>query len=225
MGDLFTRLVVWPVRALARIPQSPERIFTEIYRNNRWQSPESRSGPGSTPGRRTEGLRLALSALVRELGCASLLDVPCGDFAWMHKVDLDIEYIGADIVADIVAANQQRYAAPRRTFVQLDLIADIPPRADLVLCRDGLVHLSNAHARRALANIKASGSTYLLATTFIGKRRNWNVVTGGWRPMNLQRPPFGLPPPISLLDDEPPHPAYRDKRLGLWRLADLPPMA
>ena len=42
---------------------------------------------------------------------------------------------------------------------------------------------------------------------------------GRWRPLNLCRPPYGLPAPERLLDEQfTADPRYRDKALGLWRL-------
>ena len=40
----------------------------------------------------------------------SVLDIPCGDFNWMQKVDLsNIEYIGADIVEELIKKNIEIY--------------------------------------------------------------------------------------------------------------------
>ena len=50
---------------------------------------------------------------------------------------------------------------------------------------------------------------------------------GGYRPVNLQLPPFGLPPPMWEFVDaggENPKGAGRDgtvQMLGLWRLSDI----
>ena len=80
-----------------------------------------------------------------------MLDVPCGDFYWMRLVPLDVDYTGGDIVSDIVARNQAQYGDERRRFLRLDLLQDPLPAADLIFCRDCLVHLSNAHIRRAVS--------------------------------------------------------------------------
>ena len=47
--------------------------FTTIYRENHWQSAESRSGVGSEMGR-TQNIRLRLPWLIEALGVRSLLD-------------------------------------------------------------------------------------------------------------------------------------------------------
>lgn len=37
--------------------------------------------------------------MLKKYSIKSILDIPCGDFSWMKKIELDgIEYIGADIV-------------------------------------------------------------------------------------------------------------------------------
>jgi hypothetical protein len=94
----------------------------------------------------------------------------------------------------------------------------------VVLCRDGLVHLGYAQIFRAFANLRRSGCTYLLATTFLELDANAEIDTGDWRPLSLCLPPFALPEPLEVIvedwtaDDG----AYADKALGLWRVADLP---
>src|SRR5258707_8039307 len=84
-------------------------VFFEIYRKNLWENTESRSGIGSSLAR-TAKLRLELPILLQELAIQVLLDIPCGDFNWMHTVPLgNIHYIGADIVEDLIIENRRKY--------------------------------------------------------------------------------------------------------------------
>ncbi|MGI5149926.1 class I SAM-dependent methyltransferase [Plantactinospora sp. CA-294935] len=202
-----------------------DEIFTYIHRTNLWGSSESTSGEGSELGA-TAVLRAEIPALLRRLGVKVMLDAPCGDFGWMRHVDLSTldRYIGADIVADIVDRNNARYADEHRRFELLDLSRDRLPRADLVLCRDCLVHLTYDQIRRVLANIKASGAEYVLMTTFVEIDTNADAATGDWRPLNFQLPPFCLPEPLCVIVEGCTEAggAYADKTLGLWRAADLP---
>jgi hypothetical protein len=140
----------------------------------------------------------------------------------MNEVPLGVPYIGGDIVGDVVAENQRRYGSDRRSFIRVDIVTDALPQAHVVLCRDCLPHLSNADVLRALRNVRSSGASYLLTTTFDERRRNIDVITGFWRPLNLELPPFSLPKPIACIDEQCPDPAYRDKKLALWRTSDLP---
>jgi hypothetical protein len=79
--------------------------FTEIYNNNGWCSPESRSGNGSEL-KNTIKLRSELPYLFVKYNIKSILDIPCGDFNWMKEVDLtNIEYKGADIVESLINLN------------------------------------------------------------------------------------------------------------------------
>lgn len=103
-------------------------IFTDIYLNNKWKDAESRSGPGSNQ-EQTATLKTELPAMLRQLEVKSLLDIPCGDFAWMQAVELPVErYIGADIVQDVADSNRRSYGSPARDFVCLDLTKDTLPQ-------------------------------------------------------------------------------------------------
>jgi hypothetical protein len=201
-----------------------EAIFTTFYRKNIWFDSESRSGPGSTL-EITKNIRRELPTMVRQLGVRRLLDVPCGDFHWMKEVDLGVEtYIGGDIVSEMVDRNNRLYADQARSFLKLDITQDPLPRTDLVFCRDCLVHLPEKCVWQALANIRRSGATYLLTTTFPRQTQNKNVaVAGQWRPLNLQIAPFNFSEPLALIDEQNTWKAdrYPDKSLGLWRVADI----
>ena len=201
--------------------RSAKETFTRKFHRHAMRDMESLSGPGSDLTQ-TEAIRRLLPPLLDELNCRSMLDVPCGDFHWMKLVKTHVDYVGADVVDELVERNRRAYAIDRRTFVQRDLLRDVLPKADLVLCRDCLVHFSNRDVMHALANIRRSGGTYLLTTSFVDRDRNKDIPTGKWRAVNLQRPPFNLPPPMRLLDEAHPSAEFRDKRLGLWKIADLP---
>jgi hypothetical protein len=134
-----------------------------------------------------------------------------------------IRYIGADLLPEVVARAAAR--SPGREFLELDLTASPLPPADLLLCRDCLVHLSFSDIERAIANVRRSGITYLLATTFPDEPANRDVITGDWRPLNFEQPPFGFPRPLEVLAEgcTEQEGLFADKSLALWRVAELPP--
>ena len=200
---------------------STQQRFTRIFRRNTWGDNDSLSGTGSSLAQ-TEMVRHVLPSLIRELNCRSVLDIPCGDFFWMKAVEMDVDYIGGDIVDELISNNQRLYGGDGRRFMHLDLLQDTLPDVDLILCRDCLVHFSYEHIVQALGNIKRSGGRYLLTTTFVERDGNEDIPTGGWRPINLQRPPFNFPTPVRLIDEQCPDAGYRDKHLGLWRTVDIP---
>jgi hypothetical protein len=105
----------------------------------------------------------------------------------------------------------------------LDVINDPLPTVDLIFCRDCLVHFSYEHIQEALTNIKNSGSQYLLTTSFIKRRLNFDIDTGDWRPINLQIDPFNLGKPLEVILEkctEGNGKSY-DKALLLYRISDL----
>ncbi len=209
-------------RAASGDPVAPEAAFRHAYNANLWAGPESPSGPGASLDQ-TVAIRRHLPRLLQQLDVQRLLDLPCGDCHWMATIDLGtIHYIGADFLPEIIATNRERYGSATRDFRVLDLISSPLPRADLVLCRDCLVHLSFSDITRALANLRASGSTYLLTTTFPQQATNVDIRTGDWRPLNLQAPPFNWPAPRELLVEECTEGGgvFADKSLGLWRLRE-----
>jgi hypothetical protein len=199
----------------------PAQVFGRIYETNLWGAAESVSGHGSELDA-TARLREMLPELMRELGVGILLDIPCGDFHWLSRVELPVErYVGADIVEAVVEANREKYG---REFVRLDLCTDALPKADLVLCRDCLVHLPFEWIRRAVANLKKSGSAWLLTTHFLECGENVEIETGDWRMLNFQLAPFGWKAPERVLVEgcEEAGGGYGDKTLGLWRIDELP---
>lgn len=206
---------------------SIEAIFKEIHRGKKWGGLDSFSGPGSSLDQ-TATIREQLPLLVKELGVRTFLDLPCGDFYWMKEVRLGLElYIGADIISEAIDSNTSAYGASSdctRVFCRLDITTDQLPQVDMILCRDCLVHLCFDDIVQAIRNIKKSNSKYLLATTFTDLRAAVDIVTGRWRPLNLQLPPFSFPDAIKVIVENCTENdgIYSDKSLALWRVADLP---
>lgn len=197
--------------------------WTALHRLGIYHGEESLSGPGSSLDE-TAAIRGALPEIIRRHGIASLLDVPCGDFHWMALTDLaGAAYTGADIVPEIVAANEVRYGSPGRRFLLLDATRDALPRADLVHCRDLLIHLSLADISRVLDNIAASGARFLLTNTYTSRTVNPDIPSGDFRPLNLRLPPFDFPEPLALIDErcQQGDGLYRDKAMALWPVAGI----
>jgi SAM-dependent methyltransferase len=210
-------------RSLLNPRASMEAAFTPFYTENRWGDSESVSGPGSTL-RRTSKLRQELPLLLQGISARTLLDAPCGYFNWMKDTELGVaEYIGLEVIPELVERNQRLYRNERRRFVLGDLTRDKLPRVDVIICRDCLIHFSYKHISAALRNFKRSGSTYLLTNTYPLWTQNEDIRTGEFRHLNLALAPFNFPPPISEIEEK-----YRDeakaffgKTLALWKLADL----
>jgi hypothetical protein len=197
--------------------------FRHIFRENIWGSPETASGVGSTIDA-TRAIREGIESVCAAYSVESLLDAPCGDFGWMSSLKLPVrEYLGVDIVPELIERNNRQYSTEHRRFQLADLTVDPLPAFDLVLCRDCLVHLSFENIARVIANFARSGSKYLLTTTFPDHDANIDIQDGDWRLLNLQKPPFSFPEPLTLINEECDEVdgAYNDKSLALWRLDSL----
>lgn len=199
-----------------------QKIFEKIYDLHHWYDEESKSGPGASL-KQTKKVRTILSTVLKELNIKSLLDIPCGDFNWMKEVNLtQYDYTGADIVNDIIKQNEAIYSGARKRFMWRDITSSPLPQADLVFCRDCLVHFSYSDILKAINNIKKSGSKFLLTTTF-PSRTNEDITTGSWRPINLETPPFHFPKPLGLFNENctEGYGQYTDKSLALWKVDDI----
>jgi SAM-dependent methyltransferase len=215
-------------RAIAEVPllhdlalklNSRSNIFSRAYAHKAWGSEESGSGIGSEIGA-TEALRSYLPDLFKRLGITKVLDAPCGDWNWMRLVDLNgIDYVGVDVVAEVIARNQA-YARGGVRFLVADLTQDELPSADLIICRDCWIHLSFRDAAAMLENFRRSGASWLLISNSSQVLENQNQLTGWmWRYLNLRRPPFNFPAGLEARKD---HYAEHDFEITLWNIADLP---
>ncbi len=199
--------------------------FRRIHRTNLWGAAGSVSGLGSEDDA-TAGLRQQLPRLLRALGATSLLDAPCGDGGWISALDTGLSYTGVDIVPELIddlRSRAQQTGIPR-SYLLADITRDPLPRADAILCRDCLVHLSFENIAAALANFARSGSAWLVTTTFPELKANKDCEDGDWRALNFELAPFNWAPPAELLVEgcTEAEGGWADKSLGAWRIEKLP---
>jgi hypothetical protein len=205
-----------------------KNIFNKIFTDNLWGDNDSKSGPGSNM-LQTKALRQTLPVFFLKHQIKTVLDIPCGDFHWMKEIQGNLSgvldnYIGGDIVDEIVTANNLKYGDSKFRFEVLDITLSKLPAVDVILCRDCLVHLSYHYIYLALKSIKKSGSRFLLTTSFIDERRkNKNMISGGWRPLNFRKHPFFFPDPVDTIVENCTENdgIYYDKSLVLWKINSL----
>ena len=190
------------------------RTFTGYYRANHWADAESRSGPGSRrdSGSVEHALRI-LAMITERYGVRTIADIPCGDFNWIGRY-LDawpsVAYVGFDIVSPLIDRNRALF--PEKRFTRLDIVCDVPPHVDLIFCKDLFNHLESREIVKAIANMRRSGSTYLLASNNFGYpyealRRTRHDSS---RHVDLTLEPFCYAAPL-----------WHDHYLGLWQLAEM----
>ena len=204
---------------------SNKDIFTNIYLNNKWRGKYSFSGAGSNLNQ-TKTIREEIPKIIKKYKIKNILDIPCGDFYWMRELDLkDLNYIGADLVSDIINQNIKEFTKNNINFKVLDLTSDRLPCSDLIFCRDCLVHLSFEDIFKALRNIKKSNSKYLMTTNFLKRENNYDIPTGSWRTINLCESPFNLCSPIENITEncsEGKEGSFLDKALSIWEVKSIP---
>jgi len=215
--------------------------FTKVYQHNLWRGKNSVSGYGSDLWA-TVSICAWIPRALRAINAKIVLDAPCGDFHWMKEVDLSgvIEYVGADIVPELVKSNQEKFGSEKRCFVQLDLVRDSLPSADVLLCRDFLIHLATDDIIRFITNLKRSDIRYVITNTYKQPTSNTDITqvqlaekpeTG--RHVNLEISPYNFPPPLLAIKESYPYRGSISKKqlqkwesmgkyLALWRVDDIP---
>lgn len=197
-------------RRFLRMATAEDR-FTYIYRTNFWNADQSVSGPAASLENTAE-LRAQLPGLFDRYGIKRLFDGPCGDFYWMRHLLAahPMDYVGGDIVRTMVERNQQSFGNDLTRFVHLDITRDPFPAADLWICRATLCHLSQADVFAALRRFAESDVAYMLAScTNPDGFVNSDIVTGDYRRIDLQSPPYSLPRELACLKDG-------DDEMRLW---------
>lgn len=212
----------FPVRfesSLAEAGSDPATVFNAVYEANYWESPESKSGPGSEQQTTTRYVPQLIQA-IRDLGIRSMFDAPCGDLNWMSDIidKTGVAYIGGDVADEAVATARSR--RPDLDIRHFDICSDDFPAADIWHCRDTFFHLSIDDIQRALAKARSAKISYAAITTHRARYlANLDIKTGGFRLLDLERPPFNFPKPLRYLRD---YPAGQFPRfVAIWRMADL----
>jgi hypothetical protein len=201
-----------------RLQESHRRdVFSRIHVNNSWGDQESVSGRGSGT-LATEAIREQLPEIFTRYRVRSLLDAPCGDFHWMRHVAGRLDrYIGVDIVPNLIEQNIRAYGTTTISFLCADIAADWLPSADLVLCRDCLIHLPTRLIKQAVNNFRATGSKYLLLSNDREVVSYHDIAIGSFRPINFRRPPFSFPEPLDVVRES----GSGSRQLCLWDLQSL----
>lgn len=144
--------------------------------------------------------------LCRFLDIGSLADAGCGDLEWMEGISRQFSlYIGLDRRGIVTAENDRIYGRRHGHFFACrDVTRDPLPTVDAILCRDLFAENDPAAVSDILANVKASGSRYLMASTH----------PGAAPPLDLCTAPFDLPLPLVQFPEEP----GGAKLLGVWMI-------
>ncbi|MDB9986894.1 methyltransferase domain-containing protein [Candidatus Pelagibacter sp.] len=200
--------------------------FIIIYNKNLWSSKESKSGEGSEV-KQTKNLSLWLKKNLKKFKINTFVDAPCGDLNWIKKIlnKLDINYVGIDIVPQIIKKNKKNFSSKKIKFEVKNICSDKLPKCDLLMVRDCLFHLSYKDINKFLKNLSRTQYKYLLTTTHIETNIiNHDIVTGDFRTFDLFASPFNFKKKdvIEKINDFSPEYKYNRKIMILIKKKNVP---
>jgi SAM-dependent methyltransferase len=172
--------------------------FTHIYDAAIWGG-----GSGASAPEITQPYIKLLQDFMRLNGVSSVVDVGCGDWQFSRVIDWSgVDYKGFDVVPTVIAQNNKVFARKNVSFCTVTSLHALPP-ADLVVCKDVLQHLPIEDIASYLAFFETHYKFALITNdraavekTPDGDRPipdSWiNAQTehGGWRTVQLDKPPF-----------------------------------
>ena len=205
--------------------------FQKVFKVKEWgKKAESVSGDGSSLTSAQEEIAILHSVIgdlkfILNKPVITILDVPCGDMNWMHRfleTRDDVNYTGVDIVPEIITDLKKKFVKKSWQFVHHDIVAaPLNNYYDLIHCRHLLQHLTNRDILTALQHLSASGSRFLLTTTYPTISGNSELnpkAHSRYRLLNLGLPPFSLTQPLCYNRDRHPQHSPTMHFTGLWQL-------
>ncbi len=106
-----------------------------------------------------------------------------------------VNYLGIDVVKSVIEKNQILYSSPTIQFLHQGGIAADLPSADLLICKDVLMHFPNNDILQFLPQL--GKFKYCLITNTVNSdnlsSHNPNIRIGDFRNVDLTQPPFNVP--------------------------------
>ncbi len=149
-------------------PMDHKAVFSNIYGLGVWGKKSGQdyySGPGSHDQSLVAPYVESVKAFFAQLGYKpSVVDLGCGDFNVGRQIrNYCRNYIACDVVPELVAHNAAKFKALNVEFLNVDMIEDILPKADVIFIREVLQHFSNEVIAKVLVKLPDS-CKYLILT-------------------------------------------------------------
>lgn len=184
-------------------PWPTKDAMQQIYKQHLWGNNNTQfySGEGShNPTIVKPYLEKVIAFLTSFKKPLTVLDLGCGDFnIGKQLVKHTKKYIAVDIVEDLIAFHKTNFKVENLEFYCLDIAKDSLPKADCVILRQVLQHLSNSEIKEILQ--KLTQFKYLILTEHIPKNifePNKDIISGqGIRlkkqsGLDILKPPFNF---------------------------------
>lgn len=154
---------------LKKKPWPTKDAMIQIYEKNLWGRGDSIffSGEGSHDPELTEPYISAISEFLMSFRSSiTVCDLGCGDFNIGKKLaKYTDKYIAIDVVPDLITYNKLQFQASNLEFKCLDIAQDSLPKADCVIIRQVLQHLSNQEIQAIVHKLKEY--SYVIVTEHI----------------------------------------------------------
>lgn len=122
----------------------------------------------------------------------TVVEAGCGDWTFSQKIAWgDVYYLGVDVVKSVIERNIQKYASENIRFECLDILQFELPSADLLLCKDVLMHFSNEDIVIFLKSTKKFKHC-LFTNNLASENENGDIERGDYRSLDLTKAPFYL---------------------------------
>ena len=206
---------------------SISNYFKRIYDEKSWGDDcEVLSGTGSSKSV-TVQLRNELPNIIYKYNIKNIVDCGCGVFNYLNPLvnflnkNID-SYLGIDIVESVISDNNKN-SNDKFNFIIDDIcLTDKIQNADLVICKEVLMHLTSELVIAFFRNLKKRNVKYILVTScrntcggLLGSLGN----LGSYYKLNLFRKPFNFGGPLEVItqrdDDD-------NTKLYLWKISELP---
>lgn len=131
---------------LAIFAQNHEEVFTEVYQKALWGTNAEGKGwsGGGSSAELSKPYREYLEAFFQEHDIQSIVDVGSGDWESTKMFDFSqIDYIGFDVVKEVIDRNQEQFGAGNIKFVHANFLEIDLPEADLLICKHVCQHITN----------------------------------------------------------------------------------
>lgn len=177
--------------------ENTEAVFTEIYQTAGWGTNEEGkgfSGSGSTTAN-TAAYSSFLKEFIKVNQIKSVVDAGCGDWTFSKDIEWgDVTYLGVDVVKSVIDEDIAKYTSDNIHFAHIDMLQDDMPVADLLVCKDVLMHLSNEDILSFLKKTRQYKHCLFINNLDSNDSscENHEIARGGFRPLDLTKAPFDL---------------------------------
>lgn len=188
----------WRVAATGKAPGALDvrdlaAVFAKKYESG--SDSGGHSGLGSSPAHMGAYIHF-VEQFIHLNRVASVTDIGCGDWQFSRFVNFGAAgYVGYDVVPSLIARNRLLFGREGVRFEAMPADPDNIPGGDLLLIKDVLQHLPTNTVQEML-RLLLPKFRFALITNSHSKLDappiNVDAPAGGFRPLDLTAPPFGL---------------------------------